>query len=80
MRGLLADLIGLTAQVQRLNVTWLDFQDKFETAPCMLLLVHANVAARAQQIAILHSLVDSRQIVLEISGWRLDRIERVKRL
>ena len=46
----------------------------------MLLLVHANVAARAQQIAILHSLVDSRQIVLEISGWRLDRIERVKRL
>ena len=47
-RGLLAYFISLAAKVQRLYIVGLDLEDQFKTILCLLLLVHADVAARAE--------------------------------
>ena len=47
-----------------MGVVRLDLKDRLETVLGLLLLVHANVAARAQQVAILDRPVDCGQIGL----------------
>ena len=44
----------------------------------MLLLVHSDVAARAQQIAIFDCLVYGRQIIFQVLRWRFLGVERIQ--
>ena len=46
----------------------------------MLLLVHTNVAAGEEEIAVLDGLVDAWELFFKISTWRFHCIERIKRL
>lgn len=46
----------------------------------MALLVHANVAVGAEEVAVLDGLVDPRQVLLKtLRGWLL-RVETLERL
>jgi len=80
VRSLLAYFVRLRTQIQRLHVLWLGLEDLLEAMQGLLLLVHTNVAARAEQVAVLHCLVDGRQIALEIGRGRLHCIKRVESL
>ena len=62
--SLLANRIRLGPQVQRLDIVGLHIQDKFQAVLGLLLLIHANVTARAQQIAIFHRSINGRQVIL----------------
>lgn len=78
MHGLGSDLVGLTAEVEGLSVTGLHLQNKLETVLGVALLIHADVAVGAEQVAVLDRLVDSGQVLLQTLRGRLLCVETLQ--